>query len=260
VKGEKHAILSRFALFSKAFCSSVTAVVLPKLRGLAAVFASRHLTTEERSKGAISAMARYGFELGRIKSSSGIGAWVTLMPLGSNSLGSFGGWMLRKFGLLVVLALSLSLSAHAQSLTDKIEVFGGYSFMHYDTSPSFNSNGWELAGQYKVMSWLGAVADIDGHYGTFEGINPNLHDYLIGPQVSFPARVSPFAHVLIGASHFSAGGASSNSFATGFGFGIDDKVAPSISWRVVQLDFIRTRLFGVTENNTRISTGIVIHF
>jgi hypothetical protein len=168
--------------------------------------------------------------------------------------------MVQKFCWLVLAVLSLSLSSHAQSLTDKIEVFGGYSFEHYATSPSFNTNGWELGGQYKVMSWLGGVADIDGHYGNFEGISSNVHNYLFGPQVSFPARLSPFAHVLIGESHFSGGGATSTSFADGFGFGMDSSIAPSISWRIVQFDVIRTKLFNTAESNMRLSTGIVIHF
>jgi hypothetical protein len=169
--------------------------------------------------------------------------------------------MLRKISLLAVGALFLSLSTHAQSITDKIEVFGGYTFEHYDTSPAtFNSNGWEIAGQYKVLPWVGVVGDVDGHYGTFEGVSTTLHNYLFGPQVSFPARISPFAHVLVGAAQASVTGASSTSIATGFGFGIDTTFAPQISWRIVQFDVIRTHLFNEGENNTRLSTGIVIHF
>ncbi len=168
--------------------------------------------------------------------------------------------MLRKLSSLLLLGLLFSLSARAQSITDKIEVFGGYSFMHYSSSPSFNTNGWELSGQYKVNRWLGGVVDIDGHYGTFEGVNSHLNNYLFGPQVSFPAPVTPFAHVLVGEGHFSANGVSDNSLAYGFGFGLDKSVVPQIAWRIVQIDVIHTRLFNQSENNSRVSTGIVIHF
>ena len=168
--------------------------------------------------------------------------------------------MLRKLVLLLLTGCFFSLSAHAQSVTDQIEVFGGYSFMHYDSSPSFNTNGWELSGQYKLKPWLGAVIDVDGHYGNFEGVNSVLHDYLVGPQVSFPARVSPFAHVLVGGGHFGANGASDTSGAYGFGFGIDTSVAPQFAWRIVQVDVVHTHLFDQAENNARVSTGIVIHF
>jgi hypothetical protein len=168
--------------------------------------------------------------------------------------------MFRKLSLVVVAGLFLSLSARGQGVTDKIDIYGGYSFMHFDSSPSFNTNGWELGGQYKVMPWLGAAADVDGHYGTFEGVNSTLHNFLFGPQVSFPARVSPFAHVLVGGARINADGPTSNSFAYAFGFGIDTKVAPQIAWRIVQIDFVHTHLFGEAETNSRIGTGIVIHF
>ena len=168
--------------------------------------------------------------------------------------------MLRKLALLTVATMLFSLSAHAQAITDKIEVFGGYSFMRADTSPSFNTNGWELSGQYKLNPWLGGVVDIDGHYGTFEGVNSHLNNYLFGPQVSFPAPVSPFAHVLIGEGHFNASGITDNSFAYGFGFGLDRSLVPQIAWRIVQFDVIHTHLFNQSENNNRLSTGIVIHF
>jgi hypothetical protein len=165
--------------------------------------------------------------------------------------------MLRRLALMAGLALCFGVSAHAQ---DQVQVFGGYSFMHYGTNPSFNSNGWEISGQYKVIPWLGVIGDVDGHYGTLQGVSSTLHDYFVGAQASFPARVSPFAHVLVGGNHFSGGGVTSSSFASGFGFGIDDHLAPLVSWRVVQLDVIHSHLFNTGQNNTRVSTGIVFHF
>jgi hypothetical protein len=165
--------------------------------------------------------------------------------------------MLRRFALLLGLALCWSASAGAQ---DKVEAFGGYSFMHYGTNPSFNTNGWEISGQYKLIPWLGVIGDIDGHYGTLQGVGSTLHNYLVGAQFSFPARVSPFAHVLIGDGRFSGGGISSSSIAEGFGFGVDDHLAPLVSWRMIQIDVIHTHLFNAGQSNTRVSTGIVFHF
>lgn len=168
--------------------------------------------------------------------------------------------MPRKFCWLTVLCLLFSISAGAQSITDKVEVFGGYSFMHFGSSPSFNTNGWELAGEYKVRSWIGGVVDVDGHYGTFEGVSSHLNNILFGPQISFPAPISPFAHVLFGEGRFSAAGVSDSSAAYGFGFGLDKGIVPQVAWRIVQFDVIHTHLFGQSESNSRLSTGIVIHF
>jgi len=161
---------------------------------------------------------------------------------------------------VIMLAFVFAAPAGAQSITDKIEVFGGYSFMHYKTSPTFNTNGWELSGEYKVRSWLGGFADVDGHYGTVQGVHSTVHDYLFGPQVSFPAPVSPFARVFVGDGTFSGGGVSDSSLAYGLGFGIDAHVVPQVSWRIVQFDVVHTHLFNQSESNTRVGTGIVIHF
>lgn len=168
--------------------------------------------------------------------------------------------MLKKFALLCGLVFLVSLTAHAQD-SDKVEVFGGYSYLRFDNSPSFNQNGWEFSGQYKFKPWLGAVADFSGDYGS------SLHTtyYMFGPQVSWPARVSPFGHVLIGGAHESVsvpgfGTATDNSFAAAIGGGIDAKITGPFHWRIFQADWVHSSVFGTSQNNARISTGIVIKF
>ena len=165
--------------------------------------------------------------------------------------------MLYKLALVAGFALFLSASARAQN---SVQIFGGYSYMHVGDDPSLNTNGWEIAGQYKFADWLGAVADFDGHYGTSQGFSRNTHNFLFGPQISFPARVSPFAHLLIGGAHTNWGGATSTSFAMAIGAGIDTRIVPQVYWRMVQMDYIPTYFFGHTQNNVRVSTGIVVHF
>jgi hypothetical protein len=169
--------------------------------------------------------------------------------------------MVRKLSLLLGLLFFVSVATHAQGLTDKVEVFGGYSFMHNDNRPDGNLNGWEISGQYKFSSWLGLVADFDGHYGSPNGFGTQKYNYLFGPQVSFPARVSPFFHLLIGGSHEHVDTVGSDSsFAAALGGGIDTKVSGPFYWRIIQGDWIHTSLFGRGQNNGRLSTGIVIKF
>jgi hypothetical protein len=167
--------------------------------------------------------------------------------------------MVRRLSLLVGVILLASLSAHAQGLGDKVELFGGYSYMR-TASPSFNLNGWELAGQYKATDWLGGVADFDGHYGSPNGFSTSLHTFLFGPEVSWPARVSPFAHVLFGGAHVSSGGFSDTSFAMAVGGGIDTRLIHGIYWRIIQGDYLPTFFGNARENNARLSTGIVVRF
>jgi hypothetical protein len=163
----------------------------------------------------------------------------------------------RKLLLLVAFVLVASLSARAQ---DTVELFGGYSYLRVNDSPSANFNGWEFGGQYKFADFLGGVADFGGQYGSPNGVSTSVHTYLFGPQVSFPASVSPFAHVLIGAAHVSGPGFSDTSFSTAIGAGIDTRLVPGIYWRIIQGDYLATRFFGNTQNNVRLSTGIVVRF
>jgi hypothetical protein len=200
--------------------------------------------------------------------------------------------------LLVVLFFSAPLRAQ-----DKIEIFGGFSYARVPvqiftpiaiagpvivippgtcpvtgcppgiggfSTDHVNTHGWEFSGAFKLIDWLGAVADFSGHYGSTHGSNLHLNTYLFGPQVSFPARVSPFAHVLFGAAHESLSNpgvalgipnlGTNTAFATAIGAGIDVKPLPFLSVRLFQFDYLMTRFGGNTQNQPRASAGVVLHF
>jgi len=165
--------------------------------------------------------------------------------------------MVRRIGLLLGILIVTSLPVRAQ---DKVEVFGGYSYMRFRSSPSANLNGWEISGQYKFTDWLGGVADLDGHYGSPGGVGTSVYTYLFGPQVSLPSRVSPFAHVLFGGAHISAAGFGNSSFSMAIGGGIDTELIKGIHWRIIQGDYLMTTFGSHTQNNGRLSTGIVLRF
>ncbi len=121
----------------------------------------------------------------------------------------------------------------------------------------------------KLRPFVGVVADFDGNYGTLDGGKTRVHTFVFGPQVSLPAKVSPFAHALFGVAKesqdsptnlaFSSLG-SDTSFATALGVGIDVKAARFLSIRFLQVDYLRTNLHGTTQNQPRVSAGIVLHF
>ncbi len=168
---------------------------------------------------------------------------------------------LRKVCLLAAMALMMTLSARAQGIGDKIEVFGGYGYMHFKSAPASNLNGFDAAGEWKFRDWLGVVADVGGEYGSVNTVNSQLYTFLFGPQVSWPPhRISPFAHALVGLSRFSGGDFHQRGAAFAFGAGVDYHVSGRFSWRVIQVDDLPTRLGGLEEHNTRISTGIVFRF
>jgi hypothetical protein len=201
--------------------------------------------------------------------------------------------------LLVVLFFSAPLRAQ-----DKIEIFGGFSYARVPvqifnaiaiggpiivippgtcpvtgcppgvggvfTTDHVNTHGWEFSGAFKPIPWLGAVADFSEHYGSTHGSSLHLNTYLFGPQVSFPARVSPFAHVLFGAAHESLSNpgvalgipnlGTDTAFATAIGAGIDVKALPFLSLRLFQVDYLMTRFGGNTQNQPQASAGVVLHF
>ena len=61
--------------------------------------------------------------------------------------------MVRRLSLLLGLILVVALTAKAQDASDKVELFGGYTYMRTDF-PGANLNGWELSGQYKFANFL----------------------------------------------------------------------------------------------------------
>ena len=143
-----------------------------------------------------------------------------------------------------------------------------------------NLNGFEASAAYRFLPFLGITADFSAHYGTsLNNTTSNVHQYtgLAGPEVSLPSRVSPFAHLLFGGTHQAVTSGVVNgrtpgvgsyqvlpdaihSFATAIGGGIDLKVIPHLWIRPIQIDYLLTRLNNGTQNQPRISAGLVLHF
>ena len=166
----------------------------------------------------------------------------------------------RKLSLLLGLILAAPLCAHGQLLDNKLQVFGGYSYMRFSNPPAANFYGWEASGEYKYYRWLGIVGDFSGNYGTWNGVHSSVQTYMFGPEFSWPSRISPFLHLLAGAGHFKAGAASTTAIATDIGGGVDIRLVHGVSWRAVEADRVLTHFFGPSQSNTRLSTGIVIRF
>jgi hypothetical protein len=136
-----------------------------------------------------------------------------------------------------------------------------------------NLNGWGFSGAYMAVPWLGVKADFSGHYGAALGsTSADIHTFLLGPEARRPGRVSPFAHLLLGAGRASSsGGTFSNNpqydvvlggnewaFASALGGGIDVKVRPSVWVRLIQVDDLVTRFHSSTQNQLRVSVGLVV--
>lgn len=207
--------------------------------------------------------------------------------------------LLFKFFALAAFVASMAVSSQAQ---DKVELFGGYSYFRASieegqfgplgpatpcppncgTPPHIaqntNLNGWEFSGQYKLLPFFGGVVDFNGTYGKLHGAGTREHTYLIGPQLSLPFKISPFAHALFGIAKesqdplfvaipvtpsgnggfFSLG--SDTSWASAVGGGLDWHVAPFVAVRVFQVDYVHTHLHSASQNQPRVSAGVIFHF
>lgn len=190
-----------------------------------------------------------------------------------------------KIAATVFILCLLTTAGFAQIPTSG-NVFFGYSYLSADlvSGSRTNLNGWNGSVEVKVFPFVGMVGDFSGHYGS-QSVGPigvctgiiglpcpvsptsidlRQHNFLFGPRLSVSvSKFRPFAHILIGAGHISGSAlglsTSDTSFAYAVGGGLDYHLVPLVGWRV-QADMLQTRFFSNTQNNVRISTGLVIHF
>jgi len=159
---------------------------------------------------------------------------------------------MRKVLFAVMVLGLISLPAFAQ----KAELFGGYQLTHFDGGTNFN--GWNASLTGNFAPFLGVTGDFSGVYNS----GAKFHTYTLGPEVHVHAGgIKPFAHALFGGGTASGAGTSTTGFIMYYGGGLDVKIAPFVSARLVQADWMVTRFSGFTDkNNVRYSAGLVLRF
>jgi hypothetical protein len=193
---------------------------------------------------------------------------------------------LRKICAVSFITFFFSTIASAQ-LPSGGDAFFGYSYVHGEafsnsrtvqaSGGTANMSGWETSVEGKYLPWLGAVADLDWHYGghnTFScaingactkfRLNASRDTLLFGPRASTTyGKYRLFADFLLGVGYQSdKGGGISNSdltVATGFGGGLDYTLLPAVALRAQSHD-IHTSFFGRSQYDPRFSFGVVFRF
>lgn len=174
----------------------------------------------------------------------------------------------------------------------KVEIFGGYSYAHAAFSGAAQRhaslNGWNASVTGNFNRWFGVTVDFGGHFGAQQvtlpippcpgcpssiSVDTRAQEFLAGPQISYRGtKATPFAHALFGGVHvrdsvnvpiplgpsFSLS-TSETAFGMALGGGIDYRLTPELAWRT-QVEYLPTRLFSRTQNNARVSTGLVLRF
>lgn len=180
--------------------------------------------------------------------------------------------------VFVILALSLLAPLSlAQSPPNRIEVFGGYSYVSSDFTGTVSGgvSGWDLSAAVRLFRYVQVVGDFSGFSPS--GPNPcpacsggpsaRYRTYIGGPQISVRVgRLRPFAHALFGATKGSFTrtdeqfGGDFSPFTFAFGGGVDVGLNRWLAVRG-QLDLLRvgSQDFPGTSMG-RFSTGLVVRF
>jgi hypothetical protein len=164
-----------------------------------------------------------------------------------------------------VFALTSSKPLAAQT-APRLQVFGSYSHLRFDSkklgfADYSDLNGGNVGFIYNLNPYFGGVGEIGGDWGA-----PwKFYDAMAGPRFSYPrGKLTLFGEALFGKAkaHIAIpnepnGGQSDSALAIDLGGGLDYRLTPRFSVRVIQADYLRSKVFGNTEGNLRFSVGIV---
>lgn len=176
----------------------------------------------------------------------------------------------KRAAVFLVLVFSVVMSVSSLSLgqvAPRWEFYGGYSYLRFD-SPTLgyanwsNLNGFNGEVTFNITTRFAVVADGSGHYGN----QLTVYNYMLGPQYAFRRDKSKFfVHGFFGKAQNTVNIATSiksgfvgvgHAFAAGGGY--DRDLTPRFTFRV-QADYLNTNTFGATQNDIRVSTGLVFH-
>ena len=161
---------------------------------------------------------------------------------------------------ICVIAGAFAPLAQAQD-APKAEVFAGFSVLSvkFDDSNREGVYGWQASVAGNPSPAFGLVADFAGQYKTIEGVKVSVYEYLFGPRINARAeKANGFVHFLLGGAHFSGGGESESGFMLGIGGGVDVRVSPNASIRLLQIDWLPARFQGEwSRDPVRFGFGIV---
>ena len=141
----------------------------------------------------------------------------------------------------------------------------GISLVRFRSSVYYATGvGTNTSVTYFTNDWLGVEGNLNTSFAPT--INQNQHvkyvSYGGGPKVAWRARKwEPWAHALAGGVHIlpQIAGFSQNGFGLQVGGGADYRIYPHLSARL-ELDWVKTHLFGAWQNSGQANLDIVLHF
>jgi len=169
-----------------------------------------------------------------------------------------------QISVLLLLALTLGALPSAAQGTPRLQVFGGFSYMRFDSrtlgfANDSNLEGYNVSAAFNILRFFGVAGEMSGQYGP----HLNFRDMAVGPQyIQRMGRFVVFGHFLYGKGRSfdsigSAGG--DTNWAYVIGGGADMDYHHHLAIRVLQVDYVHSELFSVKQQNVRISAGVVYH-
>src|SRR5579883_1187617 len=186
------------------------------------------------------------------------------------------GWMLALIGVFCGLAPRREQAQSVKPFFWHLDLSGDFSCVRTNVSGSggdFNVIGGSGSAAYFLNPRISIVGDFGGYKfnGLPGGISSTMYTYTFGPRYTFRhfAFGTPYVQGLLGGGRLNAnsGGieAGENGLVGAFGGGWDLPLTHQIYIRVIQADYLMTRFAradgsGATQNNVRLSFGIVFRF
>jgi opacity protein-like surface antigen len=117
---------------------------------------------------------------------------------------------------------------------------------------------------YFTNEWFGVEGSINTGFAPtiFQNEHVKYVSYGAGPKIAWRARKwEPWAHAILGGVHVVPKTANNgkNAFGLQMGGGVDYRIFPHLSARV-EVDWVRTHLFGEWQNSAQSNADIVLHF
>jgi hypothetical protein len=144
-------------------------------------------------------------------------------------------WLTVSAGVILVLA------GHLAAAQSRADIFVGYSYVssgvhlsgatsHFslDSTGRAALNGWDVSASVRLARWLRGAADVSAGYGTVPMLFTQLSPF---PNQRFNANTN----------------------------GIDFSLISKLGFRI-GADYLRTTLFNQTQNDPRLTAGIVLRF
>ena len=174
-----------------------------------------------------------------------------------------------------------------------VEFFVGYSYANISLGPQSSLfapvgrsyNGAQIDAKFNLSKHIGLLLDEANQWGTSKIPDPlgyaaymQLYttQFLAGPEFTLRTRkFNAFAHTLFGLTRttlnqpngYTYGGslnyvgiAHRNNLAFGAGGGIERNWKKHFAFRLLQADYIPTRLNGKWESHFRVGTGMIVKF